>query len=421
MTYKTYNCNSYTVHTIKTDKFKTCHMEIIFRKNVIKEELAYDSLLVDVLTETSALYPTRKEVMLHLEDLYKTAFWGTVTKVGNTVNTNFILDFIDPAYINEENYLEETLKFPFEMLNNPNVLNSEFARSSFKLCQKRNIMDAKSIEEDAFRLSVSKTLENLGDSPTSYHVLGTPDEIAAITPSSLYKHYQKLFKDQVCDIFLIGSLDMDYCVDLIEKYFKKRIINNEKLSILVANKTRKKALELSEKGTFMQTNLDILYNLCDLTDYERNTVFNIYNYILGSGGITCKLYQEIREKNSYCYAINSMYLKHDQMLLIHVSLDEKNRKDAIKLIKKTVKSMEDGKFSEEEINIAKQNYELALNISLDNQIAILNNYVFKVFDELPSLEERLELIHKVSKEDIMKVAHKLKINTIFALEGENKA
>ena len=82
--------------------------------------------------------------------------------------------------------------------------------------------------------------------------------------------------------------------------------------------------------------------------------------------------------------------------------------------------MEMGKFSEEEIDIAKQNYELALKISLDNQIAILNNYVFKIFDNLPELEERLEKIKKVTKEDIMKVAHKLKINTIFALEGEEE-
>ncbi len=421
MTYQTYNCQSFTIHTIKTNKFKTCHLEIMFRKKAIKEELALDALLVDCLTETSLKYPTRREMMLHLEDLYKMAFWGITTKVGNINISDFVIDFIDPEYINEDNYLEEVLAFPFEIINNPNVANSEFNEKSFKICQKRCILDAKAIEEDAFRLSINKTLENLDPtSPTSFRATGTPEEIEAITPSSLYKHYQKLFKDQVCDIFLIGNLDMDKCVSLIKKYFKKRIINNEKLEILVANKPRKKVLEVNEKGNFVQTNLNVLYNLCDLDDYERNIVFNLYNYILGSGGITSKLYQEIREKNSYCYAISSMYLKHDNLLLIHVSLDNANKKNAIKLIKKVIKDMEMGKFSEEEIDIAKQNYELALKISLDNQIAILNNYVFKIFDNLPELEERLEKIKKVTKEDIMKVAHKLKINTIFALEGEEE-
>ena len=130
--------------------------------------------------------------MLHLEDLYKMSMWAVVNRVGNVLNTNFVTDFISPEYIAEKNYLEEALTMPFEMIENPNVINDEFASVSFKLCQKRAILDAKSIEEDALRLSVTKTLETLGsDSPTSLRVSGTEAEIKKITPSSLYKHYQK--------------------------------------------------------------------------------------------------------------------------------------------------------------------------------------------------------------------------------------
>lgn len=418
MTYKTYNCNAYNIHTIKTDKFKTCHMEIIFRKKVVKEDLCKDSLLADVLMETSQKYPLRKEVMLHLEELYKMSMWAVVNKTGNVVNSNFVTDFIAPEYISEDSYLEEVLTLPFEMLQNPNVINDEFASLSFKLCQKRAILDAKSIEEDAFRLSVMKTLATLGDdSPTSLRVTGTEEEIKKITPGSLYKHYQRLFKDQVCDIFLIGNLDMDKAVEIIKKHFKKRIINKEELTIPVSNNSRKKVLEVNEQGKFLQTNLNLLFNITNLSEYEKNIVFNIYNYILGSGGLTSKLYQEIREKHSYCYAINSMYLKHDNLLLIHVSLDEKNKKDAVRLIKKVLKMLANGQFSAEDIADAKQNYELALNMSLDNQIAILNNYVFNVFDNLPDIEKRIELIRGITYDEVLKVAKKIKLNTIFALEG----
>ena len=38
MIYKMYKCNSFNVHTLKTDKFKKNHIEIIFRKPIIKEE-----------------------------------------------------------------------------------------------------------------------------------------------------------------------------------------------------------------------------------------------------------------------------------------------------------------------------------------------------------------------------------------------
>lgn len=39
MKYKTYNCNSFNVHTIKTDKFKTSHVEVIFRDIANKDEM----------------------------------------------------------------------------------------------------------------------------------------------------------------------------------------------------------------------------------------------------------------------------------------------------------------------------------------------------------------------------------------------
>ena len=419
MTYKAYDCSSYTIHTIKTDKFKTCQMEIIFRKPINKETLPMDAMLVDVLTETSQKYPTRKEVIEHFEELYRASCWGIVNRIGNVLFTNFITNFISPVYINEKEYLENVLSLPFEMLSNPNALNDEFEEKNFKICQKRNMIDARSILDDSFRLSIQKTLE-LVDSPSSYNLIGTPEEIAKITPSSLYEHYKKLLKDNTCDIFLIGNIDMDEAVKIIKKHFKKRVINKEKLESFINNETRKKELVKTEKSKFIQANLNILYNITNLTKYEKDIVFNIYNFILGSGALSSKLYQEIREKKSYCYEINSMYLKNDQLLLIHVALDNKNCKNTIKLTKKVIKEIMQGKFTDEDLETAKKSFNLALNMALDNEVSILNNYVFHVFEDFPLIEERLELINKCTKEDIIKVAKKVKINAIFALEGKDE-
>ena len=39
MEYKMYDCKTYRIHTIKTDKFKNCSMEIMFRNELVKEEI----------------------------------------------------------------------------------------------------------------------------------------------------------------------------------------------------------------------------------------------------------------------------------------------------------------------------------------------------------------------------------------------
>ena len=47
------NYGSYNLYTIKTDRFKTCHVEIIFRNNVVPEELTIRNVLFDTLLESN--------------------------------------------------------------------------------------------------------------------------------------------------------------------------------------------------------------------------------------------------------------------------------------------------------------------------------------------------------------------------------
>ena len=80
--------------------------------------------------------------------------------------------------------------------------------------------------------------------------------------------------------------------------------------------------------------------------------------------------------------------------------------------------MQDGIFSDVEIDEAKMNLINSVDSSLDSNVSILNNYVFNYIDNVPLLEEKKELINKVTREDIIRVANKLKINTIYSLVGE---
>ncbi|MEG1009974.1 MAG: pitrilysin family protein, partial [Clostridia bacterium] len=411
----------FNVHTVKTDKFKTCHMEIIFRKDIAKEDMSFHSFLCDMLTESSKKYTKKKDVIIRLEELYKSVFYGVCSRLGNTLVTSFIYDFIEPTYINDNNYLEETLKFPFNMIQDPFVINDEFDSKTFNIVKNRLLNEMKSVADDGFKLSLKKLFSTLEpDSPTCYATFGNIEEIEKITASNLYKVYKSLFKENICDIFIIGNLDMDLVVSHIKKYFKNRFINDKKVNLYVENKVKSKCLVINESGNFIQSHVNVLYNIVGLTKYEKDIVFNIFNYILCGGGLTSKLYVDIREKNSLSYAIDSMYFKYDNLYLLHLSLDESNKEIAIKLIKKCIKEICLGDFSVSDLDDAKRSLRMSLDLSLDNIVATLNNVAFNYFDDLPLLEERKEIIMGVTKEDIMNVAKKLKINTVFILNGGEK-
>ncbi len=421
MTYKTYKCNSFNVYTIKTDKFKTAHMEIIFRKKAIKEELCSYAFLADILSESSKKYPKRKDLITRFEELYRSSVYATTTRTGNVINTDFIVDFINPEYINEENYLEEVIKLPFEMLQNPNVTNDEFDLKQFNLVKERIKREINSLKENPTKLCIRHAIDLMGgDTPTTYPLLGTLKDLEKITPSSLYKTYKKLFKDNVCDIFIIGNLDMDEVVTLIKKYFKNRYINDLNLDILVDNKPVKKEKVKEEDSENVQANLVMIFNCHELSDKECNVSFQVFNYLFGNGGLTSKLYQSLREKNSLCYGVSSMYLKNDGLLLVQVSLDNSNVKKAISLVKKELKAMQNGEFADSDLEDAKKNIIVSLDLAYDNNVSILNNYVFNVYADLPMIEERKEMYNTISKKDIIDVSKKVKLNTVYIVKGKGE-
>lgn len=419
MVYKTYKCNSYNIHTIKTDRFKTVHMEIIFRKNIVKEELVNYAFLVDMLMESSKNYPKRKDVITKLEELYKLVVYGTTVKTGNVLNSNFMADFIDPKFIDEEDYLENVIKFIFEMLMNPNATNEEFDLKEFNFVKERLKREIKSIDENPFKSSMRKAIEAMDKSSvTAFPLMGSVEELEGITPSSLYKYYKKLFKDNTCDIFIIGNVDSDNIVSLIQKYFKHRYINSNKLVLRVDNKEKKKVTTKEDVSENLQANLVMIYNIGELPEVERHVTMQVFNYIFGSGGLTSKLYKKIREENSLCYNISTLYLKYDELIAIHISLDTANVKRAVSMVKKCLKEMQTGDFLDSDLEDAKKSISLALDLTSDNNSSLLNNYVFHEFDNLPLIDERKKSLAKLTKEDVVNVSKKLKLNTIYVLKGK---
>ena len=421
MKYKVYHCNSYNIHTIKTDRFKTTHMEVVFRNNATKENLPLYSFIADLISESTVNYPKKRDLVSKFEELYNTHIYATTSRVGASIFTNINADFINPEYIKDKDYLEEVIKLVFEIIKNPNANNKEFNLKQFNIIKERLRREILSISENPVKESIRESIDLMNpNTATKYRLYGTIDNLDSITPSSLYKAYEEFFKENLCDIFIIGNLDMDEVVCLINKYFDHRFIVEKDISLLIDNKTTKKVKEGSRVSNNIQANMALIYNISDMTKYEKDIVFNVFNYIFGNGGLSSKLYQEIREKNSFCYGINSYYLKYDSLLLIQISLDNANIKKARSLVDKCLKEMIKGEFLDSTLNDAKENLINALTLVNDNNMSILNNYIFMEYDNIPLMDERKELISKVTKKDIINVSKKIKLNTVFSLMGRSK-
>ena len=419
MIYKKYNNNSFNLYTIKTDKFKSCYMEIIFYKEIEKNDITKEIVLSNMLFHSNKKYNKRKYVVEHLEDLYNAKMYSSTSRVGNLRTINFMYSFIDPMYA-EKNYLKEAISFPFEMLFNPNIKNEEFDNRTLKIIKSRILADILNQKDDVQSYSIKKALEHTSkDILASLNLNGNIKDLNKINPSNLVDDFKNLFIKYQCDIYLIGNLDMDKTNILIKDLFDNDIIKTNKLKLNCEVNNKLKGKIINEKKTYEQSNLVCVYNLNNLTNKEKNYTFNIFNALFGSDSLSNKLYKNLREDNYLCYNISSFYNKYDNLLIITTGINKKNKSKAIRLIKKSLKEMVVGKFSDKEVDNAISLTMNNLRASLDNQSIIINNYFFNNLDNSPLIKERLENQDNINKKDIIVLSKKIKLLTIYFLEGTN--
>lgn len=417
MIYKEYKTNTYNIYTVKTNKFKTCHMEIVFRNNIKRNEITKRSLITELLVENSLEFNTRKKMITELENLYNSYFYGVTNRVGSTVLTSFCFDFINPKLVNEK--LDSFIKFPIKSILYPNVTNNEFDVTTFLYVKERVKKDIECIVEDPKNYSIDKLLNVMcEDSASSININGYLSDLNDINNSNIFDYYKSMLMHDYVDIYIIGDIDMENAVDIIKNNFKLNVFKNHNVSYEVANKQVKKERIVYDSIDCSQENICIGLNIRDINRFEKNYVSNIYNMILGGGSLDTKLYEKLRNENSLCYNCVSLYQKFDGLFLLHTAINKENEKLAINLMKSALDDMKNGNVTLEEIENAKKAIITSLNMSFDNPGRIIDNYLFKNLFDLDDLDIRIKEYNKVSKSDIVNFAKKVSINTILCLKDD---
>ena len=235
-----------------------------------------------------------------------------------------------------------------------------------------------------------------------------------------YAKFENDIKEDQIDIFVLGDFDSSKIKEIFKEYFKITTFKKENKNLLIEElPSRKRLVRYREYDKVSQAQLIVLCNLNNLTDYERRYVIKLYNELLG-GSSNSILFDTVREKNSYCYYINSSVKAYDNILLINSGVEGKNIDKCIKLIKKCLKDIKDGKIKEEDIEASKNTIISGIKSSSDHPMGIINSYFSKVLVGTDDKEERIQKFSNITKEDIVKVSKKVSLHTILTLENKEE-
>jgi len=407
---------SYNLHVIKNNKFKTIMVRVVFQRPIKKDEITIRNVLSDMFLQSSKKYKSKRELSIKAQDLYAADITTGNSRLGNYMVTNFYLSLLNDKYTEEGNF-EAGLEFLSEIIFNPDVKNNKFNSKQLDVVKSNCRSALNSIKEDASNYSVIRLFEELDNSTSSYRMNGYLEDLDNIDVDSLYTYYESMIKSDLVDIFVIGDVDEEDMVSLFRKYFKIKTLKKRKTNYLLDDVSCRKKKKVSyEDSDNNQSNLAIACRVHGLSDYERNYPLTLFNIIFG-GGCDSKLFKEVREEHSLCYSVYSVPNKLDHLLIIKAGIDRYNFDKTIEIIEKDLNDMKKGKFNESDINIAKEYYETAIEATEESQHRLIDNYMMMEFIGTDTLDVKREMMSKVTKKEIVKVAKKVNIDTIFLLEG----
>jgi len=408
--------NNYNLYMTNTEKFKSTVIKASF-KNITNEKTAtYIMFLAKILLESSKNYPNKRELILRARELYGSSFSITNPTIGNVINFNFQIEFLNKEYL-KENIFGEIINFLKEIIFNPNVKNNAFDIKSFEKVKRKMIENYKSQTENKDIYSNIKFLKAVEENnPMSINPYGNIKILEKITPQNLYEFYNNIIKSNPLDIFVVGKIDFIKIESVISNLFKEKK-SDEKIELYApVSKLKKKPLEIIEEINFEQSVLNIGLKIENITEFEKEYVIRCYNYIIGYSS-NSKLFKNIREKYSLCYFISSYYRKFNNLFVINAGIDKNNYENVLNLIKIELENMKNGNFDMDDIKDSKTNIINFYDSITESHAGLISINSLERYKKIDSIEKKKENIEKITKEDIINLAKKINIDTIYLLKG----
>ena len=409
MEYICYNMNAYNLHIVNTKKFKTITVDICFREKINKDEITLRNLLKEIMVNASYDYPSERELIKATEELYDLKLLTSTYRIGNYNFLSMKIRFLNEKYT-EKGMNYASIKLLLDLIFKPKL------DADFEKCKKSIL----SLNDNKVKYAISKLLESTKDMPYSYNFYGNIEDLNKITIEDIKKCYENLLTNDIIDIFVVGEVNPEEIKNIFKENFKGKTFHKVDNKVIVKELTpRTKTNIIREQDDINQIQLTVLCSLNSITEYERKYVSLVYSEMLG-GSANSILFDTVREKKSYAYYVNSIIKPYDNNMIIYSGIHEDNEKEVIKLIKKCLKDITKGKFNDEIFQSSKNTIISSLKASLDNPIGIINNCLSNILVSSPTIEEKIKIIEKITKEEVINFSKKITIHTIYILEGSNE-
>ena len=289
-------------------------------------------------------------------------------------------------------------------------VNSRFDRDEIKK-ERGVIIEEIMMYHDQPRHLVSEMLMNIlwKDHPVGRPIIGTPETLSRMKKKTFIDFMHKNYVAKNTIVAMAGNVNHDMCAEYVQNMMKK-VPGKPRAPVFTpvnasVNQIRTAFLEKNVE----QTHLALGLRSFGYKDKRRHTL-RIVNAILGEN-MSSRLFQIVREKHGLAYSVHSsiQLFKDSGALMIAAGLDRDRKVQALDLIVNELVRIKERPVSKAELRRAKDYAIGQMRLGLEStsyQMMWIGDNLLSCGKFTPP-EETMELLSRVTVEDVAKLASKL--------------
>ncbi|OQR06985.1 peptidase M16 [Ligilactobacillus salivarius] len=407
------------LNIIPSKQFKTTRIFISFIKSIeSKKELAERALLANYLEMCSQNYPTQIDIARKLSQMYGASFGSSVDRRGNYQLINFSIDYIESKYlVGNEDLLSGVIEFLKEIIFNPLKVgeNKNFDEETFTRQKNNTITYLNSIKEDKQAYAAAK-LRKLYFNNEIQQVpsFGESEDVEKLTISDLMDAYQKMLNTDRVEIMISGDVNTDEVVNKFSVLpFKARDISQTSMSY--TQEIKQEIVTQIDEEPLSQSKFDMAFRLPVVYRGDLHYAALVFNSLFGGSALSL-LFTVVREKMSMAYYANSNFDPFRQLLVVQTGISYANKDKVQELILEQLERLKKGDFEDELLEQNKNNLISSYISRLDSQTsALLRAQSAALTGINVTVEEWLDNLQSVTKDDVMKVAKMVELQATYML------
>ena len=362
--------------------------------------------------------PDLRAITRRLDDLYGASVGTLVRRVGDYQTTGFYCSFIADRFALEgDRVLEPTVDFLGKLLLCP-VLEKGIFRADYVQSEKKNLVAAIEAQRNDKRAYCSARMLEKMCSKDSFGIprLGETKAVKAITPAALYAHYRKVLSQSRVELCYVGQGDPDALATLLKRVFASVERSYVNLPAQTAFCSAGGG-DFSEKMDIAQGKLAMGFSTPVTLRQEDFAAMQVCNVVFG-GGMTSKLFMQVREKQSLCYDISSSYHGSKGILTVNAGIDFDKETTVRQEVLRQLEKIRTGEITGAELNSAKQSLVSGLRGIHDAPGSIESYYASGALSGLEwTPEEYMQKVSEVTVADVAAAAKTLRLDTVYFLKG----